>query len=149
MLPTRSKLEEQQKQFVIINANFYAKQDYEAVYGASGLEPAWQYDGKYFFHFRTELGQLEDTPSHVVYHRDYLCLGYDSGTLLTSVPLDPTNFNSVSGATQYTFGNRITNLLSLNGTGLGVLLLEEVKLTPLLLLLQVLPVTVLLLEEVK
>ena len=120
MLPTRSKLEEQQKQFVIINANFYAKQDYEAVYGASGLEPAWQYDGKYFFHFRTELGQLEDTPSHVVYHRDYLCLGYDSGTLLTSVPLGPTNFNSVSGATQYTFGNRITNLLSLNGTGLGV-----------------------------
>jgi hypothetical protein len=119
-LPPRAKLERVRKRFEIITANYYANADWVAMYGVSGVGPSWQYDGYYFYNVYTELPLSEDTPSHICYHRNYAVLGYDNGQCIVSFPGEPTNFSSVDGATLYPFGNRITGLLSLNGTALGV-----------------------------
>lgn len=120
-LPTRAQMERVRKRFEIITANYYANSDWVAMYGVDGVGPMWQYDGYYFYNVYTELPVTEDIPSHIVYHRNYNILGYENGQCIVSIPGQPTNFSSVNGATLYPFGERITGLLSLNGTALGVL----------------------------
>lgn len=120
-LPPRAKMERVRKRFEIITANYYANADWVAMYGVSGVGPSWQYDGYYFYNVYTALPLSEDTPSHICYHRNYAVLGYENGQCIVSFPGEPTNFNPVDGSTLYPFGNRITGLLSLNGTALGVL----------------------------
>lgn len=120
MLPTRKAMEDSRKQFVVFNGNYYAETQYNAFYGASGLSPAFQYDGDYFFFFRTELDKEQDVPAHAIYFRNHLCLGYDTGSVIVSLPGEPTNFNSVLGSTKYETGDPITNLLVLNGASLGI-----------------------------
>jgi len=119
-LPSRASMDKVRKRFEIINANYYANKDWEAFYGVDGVGPAFQYDGYYFYNVYTELQPNEDTPSHIVYHRNYNVLGYENGQCIVSFPGEPTNFSSLDGATIYPFGDRITGLLSLNGTALGV-----------------------------
>lgn len=119
-LPARATMDKVRKRFGIITANYYANADWVAMYGVSGVGPSWQYDGYYFYNAYTELPLSEDTPSHICYHRGYAVLGYENSQCIVSVPGEPTNFSSVDGATLYPFGNRITGLLSLNGTALGV-----------------------------
>lgn len=120
LLPARATMERVRKRFEIINANYYANADWVAMYGVDGVGPSWQYDGTYFYNVYTELPVTEDTPSHICYHRNYAVLGYENGQCIVSFPGQPTNFSSVAGATLYPFGERITGLLSLNGTALGV-----------------------------
>lgn len=120
MLPTRQAMAEARKQFVIYNANYYAQDQYDAFYGTTGLSPSFQYDQNYFFFFRTELSKDEDTPSHTCQHLNHNILGYDTGIAIVSLPGEPTNYNSVLGATEYATGDRITNLLSIGGTMLGM-----------------------------
>lgn len=120
-LPTRLEMESAKKRFQIINSNYYAHEDWDAFYGVSGLSAAFQYDGIYFYKYYTELTYDEDRPSTIAAHRGYNCLGYDSGQLIVSVPNEPTNFDSVQGAILYPTGDRITGLLSLNGTALSIL----------------------------
>lgn len=119
-LPNRASLEAKGKRFEIINANYYANADWQAMYGVSGVGPSFQYDGYYFYNVYTQLAVTEDTPSHIAYHRNYNVLGYENGQAIVSVAGQPTNFDSVSGSTVYAFGNRITALKSLNGTALCV-----------------------------
>jgi hypothetical protein len=120
VLPNRSTLDSAHKRFEIITANYYANSDWVAFYGVSGVGPSFQYDGYYFYNVYTALPSTEDTPSHIAYHRNYAVLGYDNGQCIVSFPGQPTNFDPVVGSTIYAFGDRITGLLSLNGTALGV-----------------------------
>ena len=120
LLPNRSTLDNAHKRFEIITANYYANADWVALYGVSGVGPSFQYDGYYFYNVYTALPSTEDTPSHIAYHRNYAVLGYDNGQCIVSFPGKPTNFDPVIGSTIYAFGDRITGLLSLNGTALGV-----------------------------
>lgn len=123
-LPTRASMESVRKRFApnsIVTANFYANADWKAFYGVSGVGPAFQYDGYYFYNIYTQLPITEDIPSSIAYHRNYNVLGFDNGTALVSFPGQPTNFDPVAGSTQYAFGDTITNLMSLNGTALAVM----------------------------
>ena len=120
-LPSRASMDRVRKRFEIITANYYANADWVAMYGVDGVGPAWQYDGYYFYNVFTALPVTEDTPSHICYHRNYNILGYENGQCIVSFPGQPTNFDPVAGSTLYPFGDRITGLLSLNGTALGVL----------------------------
>jgi len=120
MLPCRRVMANARCQYEFISANFYSNSEWKAIYGASGQSAAFTYDGYYFYKFYTELPKTEDTPKHLVYHRNYMCLGYDNGQLLVSLPGEPTNFDSVVGSTSYPVGERITNLLSLKGTALAI-----------------------------
>lgn len=119
-LPPRTLMEGQRKRFEIITANYYANSDWIAMYGVDGVGPSWQYDGYYFYNVYTALPRQEDTPTHIAYHRNYAVLGYDNGQCIVSFPGEPTNFDPLDGSTLYPFGERITGLLSLNGTALGV-----------------------------
>ena len=120
-LPPRAAMDEVRTRFEIITANYYANADWVAMYGVDGVGPSWQYDGYYFYNVYTALNKTEDTPTHIVYHRNYAVLGYANGQIVVSVPGSPTDFIPEDGSTLYPFGQRITGLLSLNGTALGVL----------------------------
>lgn len=120
-LPTRRAMEAVRKRFEMITANYYANADWVAIYGVDGVGPAWQYDGYYFYNTYTALPTSQDTPTHIVYHRNYAVLGYENGQTIVSVAGQPTNFDPNAGSVLYPFGQRITGLLSLNGTALGVL----------------------------
>lgn len=61
-----------------------------------------------------------DMPSHVENHNLHLALGFTEGSVMTSVVGVPTNFSGVEGASEIGIGDRITGLMSLNGTTLGV-----------------------------
>lgn len=119
-LPPRAALDENRKRFEIITANYYANSDWIAMYMVNGVGPSSQYDGYYFYNVYTALPRSEDHPSHICYHRNYAVLGYSNGQTIVSVPGSPTNFNPTDGSVLYPFGQRITGLLSLNGTALGV-----------------------------
>lgn len=120
MLPCRSLMKNNRLQYEIITANFYANKDWISFYGVSGLSPAFTYDGFYFYKFYTAFPKTEDTPQHICYHRNHLCLGYENGQVVVSLPGDPLNYNPILGSTSYPVGDPITNLLSLNGTALGI-----------------------------
>lgn len=120
MLPCRKQMANSRAQFEIITANYYANRDWISFYGVSGLGPAFTYDNFYFYKYYTELTKSEDTPRHICYHRNHNCLGYENGQVIVSIPGEPLNFDPVAGSTQYIIGDRITNLLSLNGTALAI-----------------------------
>lgn len=120
-LPSRSTMEAAKKRFEIVTANYYANADWKAFYGVSGCGPSFQFDGYYFYNVYTALPVTEDTPSHIAYHRNYNILGFENGQCIVSVPNQPTNFSPTAGSTLYPFGDRVTGLLSLNGTALCVL----------------------------
>jgi len=120
MLPCRKQMANARAQYEIITANYYANRDWIAFYGVSGLSAAFTYDNYYFYKYYTELTKSEDTPRHIAYHRNHNCHGYDNGQVIVSIPGEPLNFDSVAGSTQYIIGDRITNLLSLNGTALAI-----------------------------
>lgn len=120
-LPSRSTMESAKKRFEIITANYYANSDWKAFYGVSGCGPSFQYDGYYFYNVYTALPVTEDNPTHIAYHRNYNVLGFENGQCIVSVPNEPTNFSPTAGSTLYPFGDRVTGLLSLNGTALCVL----------------------------
>ena len=119
-LPAKADMDNAYTRFEIITANYYANADWVAMYGVDGVGPSWQYDGYYFYNVYTALNKTEDTPTHIAYHRNYAVLGYANGQIVVSVPGSPTDFIPEDGATLYPFGQRITGLLSLNGTALGV-----------------------------
>jgi hypothetical protein len=119
-LPAKAAMDAVRARFEIITANYYANSDWVAMYGVDGVGPAWQYDGYYFYNTYTALNKTEDTPTHICYHRNYAVLGYANGQIIVSVPGSPTDFIPEDGSTLYPFGQRITGLLSLNGTALGV-----------------------------
>lgn len=120
LLPCRKQMFNARSQFEIITANYYANRDWISIYGVSGIGPAFTYDNFFFYKYYTELTKSEDTPRHICYHRNHNCLGYENGQVIVSIPGEPINFDSVAGSTQYAIGDRLTNLLSLNGTALAI-----------------------------
>lgn len=118
--PTSTSMEEENSFSQVIKENFYLDEDKEAVYGCTGAGPAFRFDGTYFSHLRIPVAEDKDKPRHIAKHGDHLVLGYSSGSILVSVAGDPSNFEGVEGASEWGFGDRITGLLPLKGSALGI-----------------------------
>ena len=64
--------------------NFYGSQNSEQVFGVSGADFAFSWDGKYLIKLRTGLDPAQDKPRHIARHIDQLALGYYSGAVTLS-----------------------------------------------------------------
>lgn len=131
-LPSIVQLNEANSRFQVVSANFYAREDWDGFYGASGAGRAFSFanfdaDGSgskdpYFISINTTSPEErdEDTPRHVAYHHGSLILGYRSGQVKCSVSGQPENFSGVDGAAELGVGDKLTGLLSLAGDTLAV-----------------------------
>lgn len=103
-----------------ITANYYAREDWDAIYGVSGAGRAFVYDGEFFRNVFTGLADDIDKPRHVAYHHGHLALGYAAGVVQMSAAGNPEDYYTPGAFSEIGVGDRITGLLPMNGTTLGV-----------------------------
>lgn len=131
-LPYVTQLDTEYSRYQFISANFYADADLETMYGVSGADRAFAFStgspdaDQYYYKIYTQPSDEEEKPRHVAYHHGHLALGYNSGIINISVAGEPYNFEGVEGAFSGSIGDRITGLLPLSGTVLGVFGRESV-----------------------
>lgn len=120
-LPSLSMILEKQSRYQAITANYYAREDWDAFYGVSGAGRAFVYDDFFFRNIFTGLDDDLDIPRHVAYHHGHLVLGYAAGVVEVSAAGRPEDYYTPGAFTEVGFGDRITGLVPMNGTTLGVL----------------------------
>jgi len=119
-LPSLSEILEAQSRYQFITANFYARDEWDAFYGVSGAARGFVWDGFFFRNVFTGLPDDLDAPRHVAYHHGHLVLGYSAGVVEVSAAGSPEDYYTPGAFTEIGFGDRITGLLPMNGTTLGV-----------------------------
>lgn len=132
-LPNYPSIQEAASRYKLKAANFYGNEDWECIYGVSGAGRAFEFDGNYFStvfglppeavvgsNTINEGNDAKDTPRHVDEFDGSLCLGYRSGSVLSSRAGYPLEFSGLRGARENVFGDSVTGLAVLNGEYLGV-----------------------------
>lgn len=119
-LPSYTAVTENRSRYVFITANFFADRALDSIYGAHGLPRAFAYNGDFFYKIATQPDPEKDSPRHVAYHHAHLALGFDEGRVDMSVVGQPYNFDGALGASSLSVGDKVTGLLPLSGTILGV-----------------------------
>ncbi len=119
-LPSYSYVVDNRSRYQFITANFYAVKSLDSIYGAHGLPRAFAYNGDNFYNIYTQADPAKDQPRHVAYHHGHLALGYDDGRVDISVIGQPYNFDGALGASEWSIGDKVTGLLPLSGTILGI-----------------------------
>jgi len=95
-----------------VNANFTGSTATKKMYGADGVNKAFEFDGTTYVPIRT--GMTTDTPLHIVEHRNYLFLTFN-GSLQFSGVGDPYSWTAVLGAGEIATGEVITGLMPQGG----------------------------------
>ena len=126
-LASLSEILAAESRYQFITANFFGNEQWDAFYGVSGAGRAFSYDGNYFVTIYVQEEDEKDIPRHVAYHHNHLSLGFRSGVVHFSVPGDPENYSTEYNALrgedlsfEMSVGDRITGLMPLRGTTLGV-----------------------------
>ena len=130
-LPSITRINTANSRYQFISANFYAREDWDGIYGASGADRGFSFsafdaDGAggtepYFISISTNTADRdEDKPRHVVYHHGSLIFGFSGGKVACSVSGLPENFSGEDGAAELGVGDHLTGLLSLPGETLAV-----------------------------
>lgn len=115
-----NELQEVMSRYQFITSNFYAAEDMDAFYGVNGTQRAFVFKDGYFSFIYTQDDDELDIPRHINTHCLHLALGFRRGSVLLSVIGEPTNFDGSIGASEIATGDRITGLMPLSGTTLGV-----------------------------
>jgi hypothetical protein len=97
--------------FEMIVHNFYGASDLRRVYGVSGVDQAFEYDGTIFVKIAT--GMANDKPNHIAEHGGALFLSFPGGSIQFSQVGEPTVFNPIVGAGEFGIGADCTNFISL------------------------------------
>jgi len=87
------------------NANFTGSTATKKMYGADGVNKAFEFDGTNYIPIRT--GMTTDTPTHVVEHRNYLFLSF-LGSVQYSALGAPYSWTAVLGAGEIATGEYVT-----------------------------------------
>lgn len=119
-LPTAQNVVDNRSRYVFITANFFGDEALDSIYGAHGLPRAFAYNGDFFYKIYTQPDEDKDSPRHVAYHHGHLALGYSEGRVDISVVGKPYSFDGVLGASSWSIGDKVTGLLPLSGTILGM-----------------------------
>lgn len=125
LLPTWQEMADNSSIAQHIKANFFIDSAKKAIYGVTGAGPAFTYDGQYFRFIHTPVPLEKDKPRHVIEHESHLVLAFQSGSILLSVVGQPDNFAGIDGASEFGFGDTITDLVPLSGSALAVLCQES------------------------
>jgi hypothetical protein len=109
--------------FEFDKANFSGQLITRRIYGADGVNPAFEFDGVTLAPIRT--GLSPDAPSHIRAHKQMLFLTREASLLFSAIGF-PFKWSSVDGAGEIATGDTITGLITLPGSQttatLGVLL---------------------------
>lgn len=96
--------------------NFTGSLDAKKVYGADGVNRAFAFDGVVYVPIRT--GMVADTPTHVMFHVNYLFLSF-LGSVQHSGVGDPYAWSVVLGADEITCGDPISGFVPQTGNQAG------------------------------
>lgn len=99
--------------FDLIVDNFAGQAATERIYGADGVNPAFEFDGDILTPILT--GATTDTPSHVVAHRGYLWLSIKS-SIMYSAPGLPYDWSALSGAGEIATGEDVSGMVVMPGS---------------------------------
>ena len=91
------------------NHNFYGRAGAGRMYGVSGTDYGFEWDGAIFTPMVT--GVTNDTPTHIEAHQNHIFLGYDEGSVIASSLGNPVVFDAVEGAAEIGTGGELTGLL--------------------------------------
>lgn len=105
-------------------ANFTGSTATEKVYGADGVNLAFEFDGTTYVPIRT--GMTTDTPVHVIEHKGYLFLSFLGSIQLSSVGA-PYSWTAVTGALEISTGSACTGFVMQTGNATSASLLIFTK----------------------
>jgi hypothetical protein len=98
------------------NYNFTGSTSTEKMYGADGVNLAFEFDGTNYVPIRT--GMATDTPSHVIGYKNYLFLSF-LGSVQFSGLGAPYSWTTVLGAGEIATGDTVTGFVPQGGTSSG------------------------------
>lgn len=93
-------------------ANFGGGEQNYRMYGADGVNQAFEFDGEVLIPLRT--GMTTDTPTHVAAHKQHLFLSFGASLQFSAIA-DPYNWTPLLGAGELAMNAEITNLIALPG----------------------------------
>ena len=117
----QAEMDNNRSRYRFHNANFYGRDDFDAIYGVSGAGHAFCFDSERYIRIHADLPVTEDLPRHIVKHGDSLALGYYSGAVLLTAVGEPFETRGSEGATAIEIGDRMVALRSLSGDALAVI----------------------------
>ena len=94
--------------YKFVNFNFVGGTEVEKMYGANGVDKAFEWDGTTFVKVRT--GSATDTPENVKAFKKHLFLSFPKGSLQHSSLGLPTTWSTTLGASEIIVGDDITGL---------------------------------------
>lgn len=121
VLPSDLVLQEHDNaRYQFANANFFAKEGLDAMYGAHGCGSAFMWDGTYFGRAFVPIPVEDDKPRFIAAFQTRLIVGYRAGFIAVSVLQKPLVFDGVLGADEQYFSDAITNMVPLTGDALCI-----------------------------
>ena len=96
--------------------NFYGQIDNKRIYGASGADRGFEFDGTVYVPINT--GMSPDKPTHVFTHKKHLFFSFASSTQHSGIGV-PYQWTPISGAAELTHGDTVTGFMSLPGSETG------------------------------
>lgn len=131
-LASLAQIVNQKSRYQIITANYYGDESWRAMYGCNGAGRAFSYDGTYFQKIFTGAPVDKDKPRHIRSYKSLagtngaLALGFQSGSVICSVPGEPENYDGALGAIEVSAGSPVVGLANMQGTTLGIFTLDGV-----------------------
>lgn len=102
-------------------SNFTDPQGPLRVYGADGVNFAFEFDGAVFARIRT--GMPDDTPDHIIVHSSHLIVSFDASVQISPIGNPFDAWTVVLGAGEITPGSRVTGFRIEPGAAGGAALL--------------------------
>lgn len=99
-----------------VNANFTGSTLTQRMYGADGVNLAFEFDGTNYTPIRT--GMATDTPAHIAFHKNYLLLSFLGSVQLSGIG-KPYAWTAILGAAELTTGDEVTGMLPQTGNASG------------------------------
>jgi len=96
-----------------VTANFTGSTDTKRIYGADGVNHAFEFDGTNYIPIRT--GMAVDTPSHAYVHKNHFFLSFRGSSQNSSIG-QPYAWTVVTGASEIATGDDITGYLAQSGS---------------------------------
>jgi hypothetical protein len=109
-----------------VNYNFTGAASQVKMYGANGVNKAFQFDGTTVTFITT--GMAPDTPGKIEAHKRHLFLSFPGGSLQHSALGDPLTWTAISGAAELAMGDEITNLVSAAPANMAIMSKNSVAL---------------------
>lgn len=99
-----------------VNYNFSGSTNTLKMYGADGVNLAFEFDGTNYIPIRT--GMTTDTPNHIIGHRNYLFMSF-RGSIQFSGITNPYAWTAVLGSGEISTGESCTGFLVQGGNASG------------------------------